>query len=390
MEDKLALATAKIRWQALKGQALPLLSEPAVMTHVVFPVRSLKLAPGPAGSRYSQEVVAQENGVFDIEEQYEIRVSPDQAGGGVVLLPAPYGLINRVSLTVVNLDVDVLSPQAVSIKCDHAGTNTVASLVLSPAEAMISWRPRSRDPRREKPVFYAEMAQLFVPSGGVVEGAHYVSIRPAQGELAELTFNVPTGATVTDVMDPAQQPNGAAAPALPWRFDPDTRKLRVTLESAAVAALRAADPVAGRHRPAALRAIAGIGHGGQRGGSNRRRGRHRHHRGSATGRRHRQRLVSHQPGGFPSERVLRLSRPNSGADPAPRLPLLRRRGQPVLESLGGGTGCAGRNQGHLVAGRGPHHAGGQFHGGHHARGHFQLEFCHAGRVSTWIPSAARP
>ena len=109
-------------------------------------------------------------------------------------------------------------------------TNTVAALVLSPSDAMISWRPRSRDVKREKPVFYAEMAQLFVPSGGVVEGAHYVSIRPAQGELAELSFNVPAGATITDVVDPAQQPpNGAAAPALPWRFDPDTRKLRVTL-----------------------------------------------------------------------------------------------------------------------------------------------------------------
>jgi hypothetical protein len=231
VEDKLALATAKIRWQALKGQALPLLSEPAVLTHVVYPERSLKLAPGPAGSKYAQEVVAQENGVFDIEEQYEIRISADQAGGGFLVLPAPYGLINRATVTVVNLDVDVLSYEAVSIQCDHATTNTVAALVLSPADAMITWKPRSRDVKREKPVFYAETAQLFVPSGGVVEGAHYVSIRPAQGELAELTFNVPPGATITDVLetDAAQQPNSAPPPAPPWRFDPDTRKLRVTL-----------------------------------------------------------------------------------------------------------------------------------------------------------------
>ncbi len=231
VEDKLALATAKIRWQALKGQALPLLSEPAVLTHVVFPARSLKLQPAPAGSKFSQQVVAQENGVFDLEVQYEIRVSPDQSGAGFAL-PSPYGLINRLSLTVVNLDVDVLSPQAVSIKCDHATSNTVATLILSPADSTISWRPRSRDVKREKPVFYAEMAQLYVPSGGVVEGAHAVSIRPAQGELAELTFDVPPGATVTDVIDPAQPGNGAAAPAPAWRFDPDTRKLRVALNPA--------------------------------------------------------------------------------------------------------------------------------------------------------------
>jgi len=231
VEDKLALATAKIHWQALKGQALPLLAEPAVMTHVVYPTRSLKLAPGPAGSKFSQQVVAQENGVFDIEEQYEIRVSPEQAGGGFAL-PAPYGLINQVTLTVVNLDVDVLSAQAVSIKCDHATSNTVATLVLSPTDAFISWRPRSRDLKHEKPEFFAEMAQLYVPSGGVVEGAHNVSIRPAKGELAELIFNVPAGATVTDVMDPAPRTAGAAAPPPAWRFDPDTRKLRVTLNPA--------------------------------------------------------------------------------------------------------------------------------------------------------------
>ena len=230
VEEKMALGTAKIRWQALRGQSLPLLSEPAVLTHVQFPARSLKLEPGPAGSKFAQQIVALENGTFDIEEQYEIRVAADQAGTGFAL-PAPYGLINRLTLTVVNLDVDVLSPQAVSIACDHATSNTVATLVLSPASSSVSWRPRSRDVKREKPVFYAEMAQLFVPSGGVVEGAHAVSIRPAQGELSELTFNVPAGATITDVIDPSQPSNAAATPPA-WRFDPDTRKLRVTLNPA--------------------------------------------------------------------------------------------------------------------------------------------------------------
>ena len=97
-----------------------------------------------------------------------------------------------------------LSPQAVSIHCEHPGSNTVAALVLSPAEASVSWEPRRRDVKREKPVFYAEMWQLYVPQAGVIEGAHYVFIRPAQGELNELVLNVPpgaTGATVTNLME---------------------------------------------------------------------------------------------------------------------------------------------------------------------------------------------
>ncbi len=228
VEDKLALATAKIRWQAVRGQTLPLLSQPAVMTHVVFPAKSLQLEAGSAGSKYSQQIVALENGVFDIEEQYEIAITPDSAGGGFVL-PAPYGLINRLNLTIVNADVDVFSAQAVSIKPDHDTTNTVATIVLSPSAAQVNWRPRSRDVKQEKALFYADLTQIFAPSGGVVEGAHLVSIRPAQGELSELNFNVPSNATVTDVIYPNQPYAGGVAPAPAWRFDPDMRKLRVTL-----------------------------------------------------------------------------------------------------------------------------------------------------------------
>jgi hypothetical protein len=224
VEDKFALATAKIRWQAVKGQTLPLLSEPAVLTHVSYPARSLELVAGPAGSIYSQQLVARAGGVFDIEVQYQAPVANDKTESGFTL-PVPYGLINQLNLTVVDLDVDVLSPQAVSIHCDHAGSNTLAALVLSPAQASIAWRPRRRDVKREKPVFYAEVSQLYVPLAGVIEGAHYVSIRPAQGELGELILNAPPGATITDV-------SAAGSLVSLWRFDPDTGKLRVTLNPA--------------------------------------------------------------------------------------------------------------------------------------------------------------
>jgi len=88
--------------------------------------------------------------------------------------------------------------------------------------------------KHEKPVFYAEVSQLYAPAAGVIEGAHYIWLRPAQGELSELILDVPAGATVTDVLDPAKptaKADGKASPSLVslWRFDPDTRKLRVTL-----------------------------------------------------------------------------------------------------------------------------------------------------------------
>jgi len=242
--DGFVTATAKIHWQAERGETLPLLFEPAVLTRVNYP-KSLKLEACPAGSGSSQQLVVQSRGTFDIEVQYQLQITKLNSDSGFAL-PVPGGLINRATLSLVNLDVDVFSPQAVSVQRSTSGSNTVATLVLSPGSTWVGWKPRSRDVKNEKPVFYAELSQLYVPSAGVVEGVHQVSIRPAQGELSELIFDVPAGATITDVSSSRreeaqtsnQDPNQSlAAPAATgmvsfWRFDPDSRKLRVTLNPA--------------------------------------------------------------------------------------------------------------------------------------------------------------
>jgi hypothetical protein len=230
VEEKFAFATAKIRWRAEKGQTLPLLREYSVLTRIKYPTRDLQLAASPAGSRNSQELRALRAGVFEIELEYQVQTSRSGADSGFTL-PTPVGLVNRLQLTLINLDVDVFSSQAVSVQRSAEGTNTVANLVLAPvADSRIGWKPRSRDVKREKAVFYAEIYQLYAPSAGVIEGTHYVSLRPAQGELSELAFEVPKGATITDVLDPANTGQGQSLVSL-WRFDPDTRKLRVNLSS---------------------------------------------------------------------------------------------------------------------------------------------------------------
>jgi hypothetical protein len=239
--DQFLFATTTIHWRATKGQILPLLSEPGVLTGVLFPTNVFKLVTASTGGRRVQQLLALESNDVEIKAEYQVPIVKREGESGFVL-PTSYGLVNRMELTLNNLDVDVSSSSAVSVQRELAGSNTVARLVLAPdKEAWIGWKPRSRDLKREKPVFYAELSQLYVPSPGVVEGAHHVALRPAQGELAELVFNVPSGATITDVLDPAdagtlgttnrQAQPGPSLVSL-WRFDPDTRKLRVTLHPA--------------------------------------------------------------------------------------------------------------------------------------------------------------
>jgi hypothetical protein len=236
IEDKFAFGSAKIHWLATKGQLLPLLQEPAVLTKILIP-RQLKLVQSDDG----QQLRAEASGAFDAEVRYQLQVTTPNEGR--LALPVQNGLVTKIRLTVANADVDVQSPQAVTVQRETDGSNTVATLVLSPGDyASVNWKPRSRDVKREKPVFYADISQLYAPTAGVIEGAHYVSIRPAQGELNELIFDVPRGMTITDVLGssrreeaPLQKIQSAAvSPATVslWRFDPEARKLRVTLNPA--------------------------------------------------------------------------------------------------------------------------------------------------------------
>lgn len=235
VEEKFALATAKIHWQAEKGQRLPLLFDPAVLTKATFSNTSLKLISAVAGGKRAQHLLALESGAFDIELSYQVPVTKKEAETGFVL-PAQFGIVNQLTLTLANLDVDIVSPQAVSIDRKTAGKDTVATLTLLPVNDLwIAWKPRSRDVAREKAIFYAELTQLYAPTAGVIEGLHHAAIRPAQGELGELVFTVPKGATITDVLDPAtlaplkENETAPASVVSQWRFDPDTGKLRVNL-----------------------------------------------------------------------------------------------------------------------------------------------------------------
>jgi hypothetical protein len=238
VKDQFVAATARIRWHAIREQMLPLLFEPAVLTRISYPTTSLKLVQTSAGGKRRHQLLAQQDGSFDIELEYQLHVTKKDGESGFAL-PTQHGLVNRVTLTLPDLDVDVSAENAVSVARDAATTNTtIATLVLAPVpNPWISWKPRSRDVKREKPVFFVELFQLYAPAAGVIEGVHQVQVRPAQGEMGELVFDVPAGATITDVLDPSRitPTNEPGKPSLKtslislWRFDPDTRKLRVTL-----------------------------------------------------------------------------------------------------------------------------------------------------------------
>ncbi|HEY1173054.1 MAG TPA: hypothetical protein VGH19_16925 [Verrucomicrobiae bacterium] len=232
VEDKFAFSNVRIHWEGVKGQTLPLLYEPAVLTKLMYPTNHLTLVQSTLNGKRVHQLIANATGPYDIEVQYQMQVITREGLNGIEL-PAQHGLINRVTLIMPQLDVDVVAPAAVSItrRPQNGAASTFTAIVLAPtANAWIGWKPRSRDVKTEKAVFYVETHQLFTPVAGVIEGVHRVEVRPAQGELNEIVMVVPTGATISDVYDAS--PAGKASVVSLWRFDPDKRELRVGLNPA--------------------------------------------------------------------------------------------------------------------------------------------------------------
>ena len=166
IEDKFALATAKIRWVAEKGAVLPLLFEPAVLTRLEYPSNALELV-APTGAKVVQQLQARKKGTYTITARYEVQLARRGAEGSLIL-PVPSGLINRLDLTVANLDVDVFSPQAVlgaarrfgqqhgRRGCLLARRHTRGGLETA----------HNRDLKREKPVFLRGDDPVVCAGGG--------------------------------------------------------------------------------------------------------------------------------------------------------------------------------------------------------------------------------
>lgn len=226
VEDDFVFGTARVRWIARTGEALALFREPGVLTRSGHPAAAARLVAVTRDGRRQHLLVAETNGVLEFPLEYQVRVTARSGERGFEL-PVAAGLVNRLRLTLGGLDVDVSAPTAVAVQREERdGTearDTRVAVILMPSEdPWIGWRPRTRDARREKTEFVTFVNQLLIPGPGVLEGWHEVRVNPSQGELGELTLVVPRDSVITDVTSPVLSF---------WRFDPDTRRLRVSLSS---------------------------------------------------------------------------------------------------------------------------------------------------------------
>ncbi len=202
------------------GDRFDLLAGPAVLTDCK-PPEGVRLAHRKAGELTVVQVVLDRAGTFSVPFSYGFALKTEDSQ---FLLPTGRAAADSVRVECAKPDLIFAGDSAVSVLPESPGGSSAATLVYSPnACRTLRWTPKTRDARAEKLVFYAEVANLFSPAPGVLEGRHSVRIRPAQGVVKELVVEIPRGLTVS----------GVAGDAVgTWRYDPESALLHVAAESA--------------------------------------------------------------------------------------------------------------------------------------------------------------
>ena len=79
VRDEFAFATARIRWQATNNQALPIIFSPAVVTGIRYPTNLARVSAVTLDGRPGQQLIAQGNGLVEVEISYQVHVNKGAA-----------------------------------------------------------------------------------------------------------------------------------------------------------------------------------------------------------------------------------------------------------------------------------------------------------------------
>jgi hypothetical protein len=200
-------------------QRVLLLKSPAVLTG--FTGEGLRVLKAPHGEEEAYFLVATAEGFKSGKATFEMPLAAPQNGWK---LPSGPAAVQRVNVTWNQEGWEFVSQRAAKVTALKVDGGSGAELVLGPADEIVMLaRPLRRDVASEETQFFVETSDLYLPGPGVVGGRHQISIRPSRGVVRELVITVPEGFTVGEVAD---------GPVGSWRFNPETRELKVGIEPA--------------------------------------------------------------------------------------------------------------------------------------------------------------
>ncbi len=221
VRDKKLISTQTITWNAEEGDSLEILRAPGVLLGAEGDgFRVVKMKSEVDGS-LAWRLVAEDSGEIRAVVRYQVMLKGEAELMCRVL--SGKSAMKTLSVVVDEANWKVSSAQSVrSERLDGADEQSSFHLTLMGlVQARVILRPMPRDRSVEKLRFLAEVADVYVPAPGVLDGRHKVSIKPLAGELKEVAITIPDGLMVGNVMG-SEIDN--------WRFDAASKTLTVMMQ----------------------------------------------------------------------------------------------------------------------------------------------------------------
>jgi len=203
------------------GDRFVLLGSPAVLTEFTGAgLELIDLPPLKKGTPARKGILIRPDEIaLPIEQVFEFSFSYKSSIGGDMMgykLPTSRAFVQKVVVKHSHKGFYAASSQAVS--AEHRGN--MSTLKLTPmAMPFIQLAAKRPDRSKQELKLFVDASQLYLPSLGVIDGIHHLSIRPTQGEVSQLVLDIPKGFTVGEVSGPVGQ----------WQFDPSASKLTLPL-----------------------------------------------------------------------------------------------------------------------------------------------------------------
>jgi len=220
IRDHRIFGTLDLTIRANAGDSFVLLRPPAILSNLS--TNDLRLNRQETDGETLYTVEAMHSGLLHAHATFEMPLSNYSEK---ISVPSGQAVSQRLTVQFnqggwdISAD-DAVKNEAAPSDAQHSG----ATLVLAPAaQSFVQLHPRQRDPSSEPVEFYDEAQQLYLAGSGSISGISQFTVRPVQGQVSELIFDVPAGAIIGDV-------KGRAIGL--WRFDPATRRLQVAVEPA--------------------------------------------------------------------------------------------------------------------------------------------------------------
>jgi len=219
IQDGRLIGEVDVEARGKADERVLLLTSPAILTG--FTGEGWRVVKAAHGDTEAYFLVASADGKKTGHATFEMPLPAPQSGWRLPVGPAA---VQRIKVSWNQPGWEFVSQRAAKVTPLEIEGGSGAELVLGPAdEIMLQARPLQRDATNEETRFFVETNDLYLPGPGVVSGRHRVAVRPSRGVVKELTVLVPAGFTVGDVTD---------GPVGSWRFNPETRELKVGIEPA--------------------------------------------------------------------------------------------------------------------------------------------------------------